>query len=113
MPETTIANVLQQLNLQQENPGAYLGNPNTGKDGWSTARGKLITSINPATGNAIASLWGCSAGEYAQVIDASSATFARWRLFPAPKRGEVIRQIADVLREHKDALGSLVALETG
>jgi aldehyde dehydrogenase (NAD+) len=113
MPEPTIAYVLQQLNLQQENPGAYLGDPNTGKDGWSAARGKLITSINPATGKAIASVRGCSAAEYAQLIEASSATFARWRLFPAPKRGEVIRRIADVLREHKDALGSLVALETG
>jgi aldehyde dehydrogenase (NAD+) len=113
MPETTIAAVLQQLNLQQENPGAYLGDPDVGSDGWSTSRGKLITSFNPATGKAIASLRGCSAGDYAQLIDASNGTFARWRLYPAPKRGEVIRQIAEVLRDHKDALGSLVALETG
>ena len=113
MPEKIIADVMRQLHLSKENPGAYLGNPDTGNNGWSTSHGRLITSINPATGRAIASVRGCSAGEYAQVRDASSATFARWRLYPAPKRGEVIRRIADVLRDHKDALGSLVALETG
>jgi aldehyde dehydrogenase (NAD+) len=113
MPEINVENVLQSLGLAQENAGAYLGDHDTGNKGWSASGGKLITSINPATGNAIASVRGCSAAEYEQIMDVSSATFARWRLFPAPRRGEVIRRIADMLREHKDALGSLVALETG
>lgn len=113
MPETPIATVLRQLNLQQENPGAYLGDPEAGADGWSSSRAGLIASINPATGEPIASVRGCSAGDYSRLMTASSETFTRWRLFPAPRRGEVIRQIAGLLRDHKDALGSLVALETG
>jgi aldehyde dehydrogenase (NAD+) len=105
--------VLKRLNLGKENPGAYLGDPGAGDNGWSTSRGRAIASINPATGQTIASVRGCTAKDYARLVDASADTFRRWRLFPAPKRGEVIRRIADVLREHKDALGSLVALETG
>lgn len=95
------------------NPGAYLGDPEAGNRGWSESRGRAIASLNPATGQPIAAVHGCSARDYARLLDASAATFRRWRVYPAPKRGEVIRRIADVLREHKDALGSLVALETG
>jgi len=113
MTETSISAVLKRLNLGKENPGAYLGDPEAGNNGWSNSRGRAIASINPATGKAIASVRGCTAKDYARLVDASADTFRRWRLFPAPKRGEVIRRIADVLREHKDALGSLVALETG
>jgi L-aminoadipate-semialdehyde dehydrogenase len=112
-PEKAISRVLSSLNLGTRNPGAYLGDPEIGDKGWSTARGRVFTSINPATGQAIASVHGCTAKDYARLVEASTATFRRWRLYPAPKRGEVIRQIADILREHKDALGSLVALETG
>jgi aldehyde dehydrogenase (NAD+) len=113
MTETSISVVLKRLNLGKENPGAYLGDPEAGNNGWSTSRGRAIASINPATGQTIASVRGCTAKDYARLVDASADTFRRWRLFPAPRRGEVIRRIADVLREHKDALGSLVALETG
>ncbi len=113
MPETAITAVLRQLSLGPENPGAYLGDSETGSGGWSSSRGQALTSINPATGKAIASVRGCTAKDYARLVEASAATFMRWRLYPAPRRGEVIRRIADVLREHKDALGSLVALETG
>lgn len=113
MPEAAISAVLKRLHLGQHNPGAYLGDPKVGNKGWSDSRGRAIVSINPATGQAIASVHGCNARDYTQLVEASVDTFRRWRLFPAPKRGEVIRRIADVLREHKDALGSLVALETG
>jgi aldehyde dehydrogenase (NAD+) len=113
MPETSISTVLKRLNLGKENPGAYLGDPKAGEKGWSDSHGRAIFSINPATGQAIASVHGATARDYAQLVEASADTFKRWRLFPAPKRGEIIRRIADVLREHKDALGSLVAMETG
>jgi aldehyde dehydrogenase (NAD+) len=113
MADSGITTLLQRLDLREENPGAYLGNPDSGSGGWSTARDTLVKSVNPATGKSIASVWACSGADYEQVLAASSETFLRWRLYPAPKRGEVIRLIANVLREHKDALGSLVALETG
>ena len=113
MTDAAISAVLKQLHLGKENPGAYLGDPGAGRQGWSDSRGRAIASINPATGQAIAAVRGCSAKDYARLVEVSADTFRRWRLFPAPKRGEVIRRIADVLREHKDPLGSLVALETG
>jgi aldehyde dehydrogenase (NAD+) len=113
MTDAAISAVLKQLHLGKENPGAYLGDPGAGRQGWSDSRGRAIASINPATGQVIAAVRGCSAKDYARLVDVSADTFRRWRLFPAPKRGEVIRRIADVLREHKDPLGSLVALETG
>ncbi len=87
MSETTISAVLKRLNLGKENPGAYLGDPLAGNKGWSTSRGRAITSINPATGQAIAAVRGCTAKDYARLLDASAETFRRWRLYPAPKRG--------------------------
>jgi aldehyde dehydrogenase (NAD+) len=113
MPDTPVSTVLSRLSLDIENPGAYLGNPDAGNNGWSVSRGSAIASINPATGQAIASIRGCSSKDYDRLVRASAETFGRWRIYPAPKRGEVIRRIADLLRQHKDSLGSLVALETG
>ena len=113
MPETPVSTVLKRLDLADENPGAYLGDPRAGNQGWSNAHGRSIVSVNPATGQAIAAVRGSTARDYARLVEVSADTFSRWRLFPAPRRGEVIRRIADVLREHKDALGSLVAMETG
>ena len=113
MDKKAIGKLLKQLDLDSVNPGAYLGDPESGSKGWSTSRGRAIPSINPATGQTIASVYACTAKDYSRLVAASTETFMRWRLYPAPKRGEVIRRIADMLREHKDALGSLVALETG
>jgi aldehyde dehydrogenase (NAD+) len=113
MTEKAISAVLKRLNLGTDNPGAYLGDPGAGDHGWSKSRGRLIASINPSTGKAIAAVRGCTARDYARLVDASTETFSRWRSYPAPARGEVIRRIADALRDNKDALGSLVALETG
>jgi aldehyde dehydrogenase (NAD+) len=113
MAENRVEAVLRALGLERENPGAWLGNPAAGRAGWSHSRGRSIASINPASGEVIASVSGCTGSDYAGLVEASRETFSRWQLFPAPRRGEVIRRIGDLLREHKDALGSLVALESG
>ncbi len=100
---------LQQLGLRSINAGAC-----TGSDWWSTVEeGSRIDSINPANGEVIASVMAGSAQDYEQVVLTSVAAFDGWRKVPAPKRGEVIRAIADKLRENKDYLGTLVTLETG
>ena len=83
MADPGITSILQRLDLGEENPGAYLGDPGAGSAGWSTARDTSIASINPATGNSIASVWACSAADYEQVLAASSETFLRWRLYPS------------------------------
>ena len=77
------------------------------------AAGEEIVSTNPATGEVLARVRGVSEGEYDRIVDEAAATFKRWRAVPAPKRGEIVRQIGDALREHKEDLGALVTLEMG
>ncbi len=72
-----------------------------------------IASLNPATGAELGRVRLASADDYDRTIARSIEVFERWRMFPAPKRGEIIREIGDELRRSKDDLGTLVTLETG
>lgn len=90
------------------NAGAY-----SGHDWTSEILKGDITSYNPATEEPIAEVSGCTASDYDEVIRRAEAAFLIWRKTPAPERGEIIRQIGDVLRHHKDGLGTLVSLEMG
>lgn len=72
-----------------------------------------LASINPANEHVIGSVAKASREEYERLIARASAGFARWRTVPAPQRGEVVRQIGEVLREQKAELGKLISLETG
>ena len=101
--------LLASLDLKDENPGAYAP-----KSGWSKARDTtLIESRNPATGELIAKVRAASGADYDAILRESEEAFRVWREVPAPKRGELVRLLGDELRKHKDALGSLVALEMG
>ena len=97
---------LAQLGLHAENPGAAAGP-------FLETKGALLESIDPATNAVIGKIRQASADDYEVVVSKAVTAFQEWRTWPAPKRGEVVRQIGDALREHKDALGRLVALETG
>ncbi len=102
-------NILQQLGLTAENYGACSGN-----DAWcSTTDAGEITSISPSNGEVIASVHHCNAADYERVMETAELAGQRWKKIPAPQRGEVVRQLGDLLRQHKDALGSLVSLEMG
>lgn len=82
--------------------------------GISSASGsQALTSFNPSTGQALASVPLATASDYEQAIARSSAAFAKWRLVPAPQRGLIVREIAEALRANKDDLGALVSLEMG
>jgi len=72
-----------------------------------------IVSVNPANGSELARVRLATIEDYERVIAESIAVFERWRMFPAPKRGEIVREIGDELRKHKDDLGTLVTLEMG
>lgn len=101
---------LKILGLTDDNFGASCG------DGGfieTSVRGPDLTTINPSTGKIIANVKTCSENQYELVVAKSLAAFAQWRQVPAPKRGELVRLIGNKLREHKDALGSLVAYEMG
>lgn len=98
---------LKQLNIAQLNNGASTG------QWWSSNQHTAIDSINPSNETVIASVWGCSEKDYEHVIEQAQKAFLTWRTIPAPKRGEIVRELGEALRQNKNALGSLVALEMG
>jgi aldehyde dehydrogenase (NAD+) len=101
--------VLANLGLQPVNPGTWSSN-----GGWlADPAAKRIDSINPATGQAIASVLATTSAQYEQVMSAAHEVALAWRAVPAPKRGEAVRLVGDELRRHKSDLGSLVSLEMG
>jgi aldehyde dehydrogenase (NAD+) len=101
-------NPLAELGLAAKNSGVCSG------DRWQPARAAgSFASFNPATGEEIAGVSGGTRADAERTIADARKAFLKWREFPAPKRGEAIRRIGDALRQHKDALGSLVALEAG
>ncbi len=102
-------NILKELGIEPTNPGA-----STGADWWPPVSGsELLESINPATGQGIARVAAASLSDYERVVRDAQHAFERWRMVPAPKRGELVRLIGQVLREKKEALGTLVSLEVG
>jgi len=101
--------ILKDLGLEASNAGTW-----TAAGGWlADAAGGRIDSINPTTGEVIASVTGTTAAQYEQVMASAAAIAREWRNVPAPKRGEVVRLMAEELRKHKQALGRLVSLEMG
>jgi aldehyde dehydrogenase (NAD+) len=105
----SIQQALKSLGLSENNTGAW-----SADGGWSSdTTGALIESYNPATEEIIGYIQAATPSDYERIIESARDTFRNWRKVPAPKRGEVIRLIGDELRAHKDALGTLVALEMG
>jgi aldehyde dehydrogenase (NAD+) len=79
-------------------------------ENWS---GEELASFNPATGEELGRVRLAEEEDYDDVLWDAVKTFERWRLEPAPKRGEIVREIGEELRAAKDALGLLVTLESG
>ncbi|TWI11887.1 L-piperidine-6-carboxylate dehydrogenase [Aerolutibacter ruishenii] len=101
--------VLTALGLGATESGTFLGNGE-----WSkTSDAGVLEPINPTTGDVLGKVMASSQADYDTIIERAQAAFKVWRTTPAPRRGEAIRLCADALRTHKDALGSLVALEMG
>jgi len=100
---------LKELGIAETNYGACVG----GEDWAKTPDAKKIDSVNPSTGEVIASVFQATEEDYENVITASEKAFEEWKKVPAPVRGQLVREMADALREKKDALGSLVSLEMG
>jgi aldehyde dehydrogenase (NAD+) len=101
--------LLNALGLSPLNCGACAGS-----GAWAGADAdQAFASINPANQQEIARVRPATAVDYEHIIAGAQRTFATWRSVPAPKRGELVRRMGDLLREYKDALGSLVSLEVG
>ena len=101
-------NILESLDLEAVNPGTWLG-----AESIEDSNASIIESINPATGEVIGSVRSTTAAEYEKVVTTARASFAQWRNIPAPLRGNAIRLIGNALRDHREALGSLVTMEMG
>jgi len=97
---------LRALGIQDTNQGTYTGR-------WIESNGTVYESFTPVDGSKIATVKGTSKGNYEEVVATAQKAFETWRMWPAPKRGEVVRQIGEALREKKEDLGKLVSYEMG
>jgi aldehyde dehydrogenase (NAD+) len=98
---------LNDLQLNEINNGVSTGT------GWPAAGGETIASHSPVDGKLIASVKAANNENYEATVEKARTAFAEWQLWPAPRRGEVVRQIGDELRANKAALGKLVSYEMG
>lgn len=109
MPTLTpsLTEVLERLEIEPVNSGACYG------DWIPNPSGGELESINPATGEALAKVLRAGPADYECVVSRAQAAFSEWRMIPAPKRGEIVREIGNEVRLHKADLAALVTLEMG
>ena len=106
--------VLTALGLAAVESGTAISGTYVGNGEWSkTSDAGVLEPVNPTTGEVLGRVHASSQADYNTIVERAQAAFKVWRTTPAPRRGEAIRLCADALRTHKDALGSLVALEMG
>ena len=98
---------LSRLNISSKNQGLSTGTK------WLQANGEKINSSSPVDGKLIASVISIDKENYESVLQKAHEAFLQWRLWPAPKRGDIVRQIGEALRENKLPLGKLVSYEMG
>jgi aldehyde dehydrogenase (NAD+) len=104
---TAIGQILEKFGIEEVNNGASTG----GK--WFNTRGEKIVSYSPVDGSEIAAINAATEVDYEAVVLKAQEAFKEWRMWPAPKRGEVVRQLGEKLREYKQDLGTLVSYEMG
>jgi aldehyde dehydrogenase (NAD+) len=98
---------LQTLNIQTTNKGVSTGLQ------WLDSKGETIQSHSPVDAKLIASVATTDRETYDTVINTAQKAFVEWRIWPSPKRGEIVRQIGEALRKNKEPLGKLVSYEMG
>ena len=101
-----IKEALQQLGISDVNEGT-----STGQNWFSN--GSEIASYSPVDGELIGKVKTSTREDYEKVMEVAQAAFKSWRVMPAPKRGEIVRQFGERLREYKEPLGKLVSYEMG
>ncbi len=99
--------LLARLGLSDLNAGAWAGAPVGGPDDGT------LVSLNPTDNSVLGQVQLATRAQYDAVASEAARAFREWRMVPAPKRGEIVRQMGDALRANKDDLGALVSLEVG
>jgi aldehyde dehydrogenase (NAD+) len=102
-----IADALKSLGINNSNQGVSTGSK------WIKSTGGYIESFSPVDGKRIGKVQAGDEKSFQKVVDQAQKAFIEWRQIPAPKRGEVVRQIGEALRKNKEALGKLVSYEMG
>src|ERR1044071_7171388 len=98
---------LKTLKIEALNKGVSTGNE------WLNTSGETIDSFSPVDGKKIGSVTSADKNSYETVVKKAEAAFREWRQWPAPKRGEIVRQVGEALRQYKEPLGKLVSYEMG
>lgn len=101
-----IQDALSVLGVKKTNPGV-----STGKKTYKT--GKLIKSVSPVDGKPIGAVFSADEKSFHAVVKQAHKAFLEWRQWPAPRRGEIVRQVGEALRKYKEPLGKLVSYEMG
>ena len=101
--------LLKKCGISDSNFGSCVG----GSDWSKTKDAGINTSINPSNENEIASVFEANKSDYEKIVKQAQSAFNKWRLVPAPVRGNLVREMGNALRDKKDALGELVSLEMG
>ncbi len=103
----SVSAILERLGIEPVNSGACAG------DWIENPAGGVLESVNPGDGSVIARVRMAAEEDYDEVAWNAQKVFERWRMLPAPARGQILRDIGDELRRAKDDLGALVSLEMG
>lgn len=103
----TLNSELGKLKISMVNNGVCTGTK------WKETNGKINESVSPSDGKLIAGVKEALIPDFYEVVETAQNAFLRWRTFPAPKRGEIVRQIGLELRKYKEPLGKLVSGEMG
>ena len=98
--------ILEKFNLTGELSGAGTGS-------WLPCHGEELVSVSPIDGRTLGRIRCASAKDFEGIVQKALEAFEHWRRVPAPKRGEIVRQIGNALRQNKKELGALVTLEMG
>ncbi len=100
-----MSDMLKKLGITDGHAGGFAGE-------W-VGSGPMLDVITPIDGTKIGSVRQVTEEEYDKIVARAHEAFLNWRMVPAPKRGEVVRQLGNRLREYKSELGALVTLEMG
>ncbi|MDB5190724.1 MAG: aldehyde dehydrogenase family protein, partial [Segetibacter sp.] len=105
--EKSTLDFLKDLQIENKNAGVSTGNA------WLPSSASEIESYSPVDGRLIGSVTSTDRSTYDAVLLKASEAFLEWRMWPSPKRGDVVRQIGEALRKYKEPLGKLVSYEMG
>ena len=107
MEDFGIKEALSRLGIKKTNPGVSTGSK------WLKGSGNILESYSPVDGKRIGSVATGDEKTVAKVVAQAQIAFGEWRTWPAPRRGEVVRQVGEALRKQKESLGKLVSYEMG